>query len=102
MASDLATMNVLLGVMAAVSVLEALALVGVAIGSFVAYRRMARALAAFETKHVAPAAARVSAILDDAKKVTSAVTGAASAADTGVRSGLAWIVRWIRTGRRAA
>jgi len=102
MASDLATTNALLGVMAAVSVLEALALIGLAGGGYLLYRRVMRVLADIEARHVAPASARVSAILDDVKVVTAVVKGAADSADASVRWGLAWLLRQVRGRRRAA
>jgi hypothetical protein len=70
---DLTTTNVLLGIMAAVSLLEALAVVGVLLATFLVYRRIIRVVASIEERHVAPAAARLNAILDDVKDVTSTV-----------------------------
>ena len=102
MQADLATTNVLLGVMAAVSVLEALALVGLCVGGFVLYRRITRALVLFEATHVEPAAARVNAILDDVGSITAAMRGAADGTAGPVRNALAWIVQRIRMARRAA
>lgn len=102
MGPDLATTNALLGVMAAVSVIEALALVGLVASAFVMYRRLMRTLADLEARHVGPVAARVNAILDDVHGVTSTVRKAADSADTGVRWGLAWLFRRVRAGRWAA
>jgi len=73
MQPNLATTNVLLGIMAAVSVLEALAVIGVFLGAFLLYRRVVRVISGIEARQVAPAAARVNAILDDIKDVTSTV-----------------------------
>jgi pyrimidine operon attenuation protein/uracil phosphoribosyltransferase len=100
MAPDLATTNALLAVLAAVSVLEALALVGLFTGGFFLYRRLVQAVVRIEERHVAPVAARVNAILDDVKGVTSVVKQAANGADAGMRSGLAWLIERLR--RRAA
>lgn len=97
MAADLTTTNALLGVMAAVSLLEALALIG---GGLLLYRRLTRLIAGIEERQVAPVTARVNAILDDVKVVTSMVKQAADGADAGVRWGMAWLLRQLR--RRAA
>jgi pyrimidine operon attenuation protein/uracil phosphoribosyltransferase len=102
MTSDLATTNMLLGIMAAVSLLEALMLVGLFAGGFVLYRRLMRTVADLESKHVAPASARINAILDDVRDVTSVVRGAADSTDSAVRAGLAWLVRRFGSVRRAA
>ena len=73
MAPDLTTTNVLLGVMAAVSLLEAMAVVGVLLGGFLMYRRVVQVVESIEERQLAPAVARVNAILDDVKSVTSTV-----------------------------
>ena len=78
MEGNLATTNVLLGIMAAVSVVEALAVIGCFLGAFVLYRRIRHALHGIEERQVAPLAARVNAILDDVKDVTSTVKEEAS------------------------
>ena len=101
-APDLSTTNALLAIMAAVSLLEGLALIGLFVGGFILYRRVARMIAGIEERHVAPMAARVNSILDDVKGVTTVVHGAASSADAGVRWGLAWLLRQFRQGRQAA
>ena len=102
MALDLTTTNALLGIMAAVSVLEALALIALLGGGLLLYRRMTRLIAGIEERQVAPVAARVNAILDDVKGVTKVAKDAAESADGGVRWGLAWLLRRFRRGRRAA
>jgi len=73
MAAELGTTNLLLGVMAAVSVLEALAIIGLAVGGFIVYRRVMDLVNGLETRQIAPAMARVNAILDDVKGVTAKV-----------------------------
>ena len=78
MSPDLTTTNVLLGIMAAVSVLEAIAVLGVCLGLAFVYRRLVQAIENVETRHVAPATARVNAILDDVKSVTSTIKGETS------------------------
>jgi hypothetical protein len=70
---DLTTTNVLLGIMAAVSLLQVLAIAGVFLGTFLIYRRLMQVVAGIEERQVAPAVARVNAILDDVKDVTSTV-----------------------------
>jgi hypothetical protein len=74
MTGDLATTNVLLGVMAAVSLLEAAAVIGVLLATFLLYRRLSRVIERIEEQHIIPAATRVNAILDNIKDVTSKVT----------------------------
>jgi len=71
---DLSTTNVLLGIMAAVSVLQALVLIGAAIGGFIVYRRVTQLTNELETRHVEPLRQRVEAILGDVKTVTSRVS----------------------------
>jgi len=73
MAVDLSTTNVLLGIMAVVSVLEALVVIGIGVAAFVAYRQVMTLLQGLESRQVAPAMARVNAILDDVKGVTTKV-----------------------------
>lgn len=100
MAPNLTTTNALLAVMAAVTVLEALALIALLGGGLLLYRRLTRLIAGIEERQVAPVTARVNAILDDVKGVTAVVKNAADSADGGVRWGLAWLLRQLR--RRAA
>jgi hypothetical protein len=73
MEGNLATTNILLGIMAAVSVLEALAVIGFFLGAFLIYRRIVHVIDGIEERQVAPAAVRVKAILDDIRDVTSTV-----------------------------
>lgn len=73
MSGELGTTNLLLGIMAAVSVLEALLIIGMGIAGFVAYKRVTELVAGLETRQVAPAMVRVNAILDDVKGVTATV-----------------------------
>ena len=85
MEPNLATTNVLLGIMAVVSVLEALAVIAFFLGAFLLYRRILRVIGAIEERQVAPAAARVNAILDNIRGVTSTVKEEADRVD--------WVVR---------
>ena len=69
--ANLDTTNILLGIMAAVSVLEALLLIGLGIASFMIYRRVMDLVDRVEARHVTPAMLRVQAILDDVKSVSA-------------------------------
>jgi len=73
MSGELGTTNLLLGIMAAVSVLEALAIIGMGVAVFTVYRRVMELVAGLETRQVAPAMIRVNAILDDVRDVTAKV-----------------------------
>jgi hypothetical protein len=73
MATDLGTTNVLLGIIAGASVLEAAILLGVGVGAFVLYRRAMALAEDLEGRHVAPVMRRVHAVLDDIRAVTSTV-----------------------------
>ena len=73
MSGELGTTNLLLGIMAAVSLLEAVAVMGIGIAGFMVYRRVMVLVASIESRHVTPAMARVNAILDDVKVVTTTV-----------------------------
>ena len=73
MSGELGTTNLLLGIMAAVSVLEALVIIGTGVAGFVAYKRVMTILEGLEQRQVGPAMARVNAILDDVKGVTMTV-----------------------------
>ena len=57
--------------MAAVSVLEALVLIGVGVAGFMVYRRVMELVDGLEERQVAPAMAAVNAILDDVKDVSA-------------------------------
>jgi hypothetical protein len=73
MSGELGTTNLLLGIMAAVSVFEALAIIGMGVAGFAVYRRVMELVAGLETRQVAPAMIRVNAILDDVRDVTAKV-----------------------------
>ena len=73
MAAELGTTNLFLGIMAVVSVIEGLVIIGLGIGGFFAYRRVMAILDGLETRQIAPAMVRVHAILDDVKGVTATV-----------------------------
>jgi len=72
--ANLDTTNVLLGIMTAVSVLEALLLIGLGVGGFMVYRRVMQVVSDLETRQIAPLRAQVDAILLDVKSVTARVS----------------------------
>jgi hypothetical protein len=74
MSGNLETTNVLLGIMAAVSVLEALVLLAVGIGGFLIYRRVMQTATDLERRQIAPLREKVDAILADVKIVTERVS----------------------------
>jgi hypothetical protein len=84
--NSLSTTNVLLGIMAAVSVLEAVVLVGVSVAAFIVYRRVTELVRAAEFRHIAPAMMRLDAILDDVKDVTAKIRGETKHFDQAIRS----------------
>jgi hypothetical protein len=86
MEANLGTTNLLLGIMAAVSVLEALLLIGLGVGGFIVYRRVMDLVDVLEAKHVAPAMGRVNAILDDVKSVTERVKEETERVDHAIRT----------------
>jgi hypothetical protein len=75
---DLTTTNVLLGVMAAVSLLEAAAVLALLGGGFFIYRRLLQLIEGLEQRQIAPVASRVNSILDDVKAVSGLARSAAS------------------------
>jgi hypothetical protein len=86
MSGELGTTNLLLGIMAAVSLLEALAIIGLGIAGFMIYRRVMEVVAGLETRQVAPAMARINAILEDVNCVTSRVKEETERVDHAIRS----------------
>jgi hypothetical protein len=96
MEATLTTTNVLLGVIAAVSLLEGLAVIGFFLGAFLLYRRMVHIIGGIEERQVAPTAARVNAILDDIKGVTSTVKDEAGRAEWVVSHLVDSVQRWRR------
>jgi hypothetical protein len=71
---DLHTTNLLLGIMAAVSVLEALLLIGAGVGGFLAYRKIMQVVGDLESRQVAPLREKVDAILADVQAITARVS----------------------------
>ena len=95
MAPDLSTTNALLGIMAVVSVLEALALIAIIGGGLIFFRRLTQVIAGIEERHIAPVSTRVNAILDDVKGVSTVVRGASEMADSGMRWGLTSLLKLL-------
>jgi hypothetical protein len=92
-AGNLDTTNVLLGIMAAVSVLEALLLIGVGVMAYRLYSQAMRTVRDIEARQIAPLVARVDAlmlrvdaILVDVKDVTARVTNRTERVDAAIRS----------------
>jgi hypothetical protein len=85
MPQDLGTTNLLLGIMAAVSVLEALLIVGFAIVGYRLYSRTLQTIGELEARQVAPLVARVNYILDDVKDVTRRVNEQAERVDQAIK-----------------
>ena len=86
MESQLGTTNLFLGVMAAVSVLQALVLIGAGIAGFMAYRKVMALANTLESQHVAPAMSRVNTILDDVKVVSARVKEEAERVDHAIHT----------------
>jgi hypothetical protein len=71
--SNLGTTNMILGIMAAVSVLEALVIFALGIAGFVLYRRVTSLLEDVEQRHIAPIRHKVDAILESVHSVAARV-----------------------------
>jgi methyl-accepting chemotaxis protein len=91
MPGDLHTTNILLGIMAAVSGLEAIAIIALGIAAAAMYRRVMDLVNGLEARHVMPAVARFNAvlddlslILDDVKVVTATVKDETERVDTAI------------------
>src|SRR5262245_46424575 len=81
MTVDLTTTNVLLGVLATVSILEVLVVIGIFVAGFMMFRRLTQLIERIEERQVAPAAARVNEILGDLKAMTDVAKRAAERVD---------------------
>jgi len=81
MTVDLTTTNVLLGILATVSVVEMLAALALLAAVFMLIRRVTLAIEGIEVRQVAPMTNRVNAILDDVKDVTACAKNAADRAE---------------------
>jgi hypothetical protein len=92
-AGNLDTTNLLLGIMAVVSVLEALVLIGVGVMAYRLYAQTMQTVREIEARQIAPLAARVNAlmtrvdaILGDVKEVTARVSNRTERVDTAIRN----------------
>jgi len=90
---NLDTTNLLLGIMAAVSVLEGLVLIGVGLVAYRLYREAMRTIRELEVRQVAPLVARVNVLMDrvdgilgDVKEVTSRVSDRTERVDAAIRT----------------
>jgi hypothetical protein len=81
---DMQTANVALIVMAVVSVLEALVLIGISVGGFVIYRRVMQLVTELEARQIAPLREKVDAILGDVRSVTARVNSEAERVDQAI------------------
>jgi len=86
MQPDLGTTNLLLGIMAVVSVVEALVVVGMGVAGWIMYRRVTELVNGLEERHIVPLRARVDAILDDVKIVTEKVKDETDRVDHAIRA----------------
>ena len=73
MGGDLGTTNMWLAIMAIVSVLEALLLIGIGVAGFLMYRRVMQLVNDLEARQITPVREKVDAILLDVKAVTASV-----------------------------
>ena len=91
-AANLDTTNLLLGIMAAVSVLEAVLLVGIGVMAYKLYGQAMRTIREVEQRQIAPLVTRVDAlmtrvdaILGDVRDVTSRVSTRTERVDSAIR-----------------
>ena len=82
---DLSTTNLLLGILAAVSVLQALVLIGAGIMGYRMYTQVMSTVQDLETRHVVPLVARVNEIMADVKGVTERVNHQTERVDMALR-----------------
>ena len=72
--ADLQSLSVPLWIMAVVSVLQALVLIGVGVAGYLAYSRVMTLVNDLEARQIAPLREKVDAILADVKSVTARVS----------------------------
>jgi hypothetical protein len=75
MDSNLDTTNIMLGIMAATSVIEALVLIGVSVAGWKMYRRWVALTTDLESRLITPAVIRMNRVLEDVQTVTATVKG---------------------------
>src|SRR6478735_9399987 len=81
-----ATTNVMPGIMAAVSVLEALVIIGAAVAGYFAYRQVMTVVSGIEERQVAPAMVRLNALLDDLRAISMTVKDETDRVDSAIRN----------------
>jgi hypothetical protein len=74
MPADLHSLSIPLWIMAAVSVLQALVLIGIGVAGYLAYSRVMTLVNDLEARQIAPLREKVDAILVDVKAVTARVS----------------------------
>ena len=75
-----------LWIMAAVSMLEALVLIGVAIGGFIVYRRVMQTISELEMRQIAPLRDKVEGILGDVHTITARVSHETQRVDNAIHT----------------
>jgi hypothetical protein len=75
-----------LWIMAGVSLLEALVLIGVAVGGFVVYRRTMQTIAELETRQIEPLREKVEGILGDVHAITARVSHETQRVDNAIHT----------------
>jgi len=83
---NLNTTNLLLGIMAAVSVLQALLLVAVGVMAWKLYGQTMETVRGIEQRQVAPLVAKVDAILGDVKGITARIGAQTERVDSAISS----------------
>jgi hypothetical protein len=73
MSGDISSLSIPLWIMAGMSILEALSLIGIAIGGYLVYSRVMTLVTDLEARHLAPVREKVDVILGDVQIVTSRV-----------------------------
>ncbi len=71
---DLSSLSVPLWIMAVISMLQALLVIGMAVGGYLLYARVTTLMAELEARQIAPLREKVDAILTDVKAVTARVS----------------------------
>jgi hypothetical protein len=71
---DLSSLSIPLWIMAAVSVLQALLLIGIGVAGYVAYSRVMTRVSELEARQIAPIREKVDSILVDIKRITARVS----------------------------
>lgn len=72
--ADISSLSTPLWIMAIVSVLQALVIIGMGVGGYLMYSRMTTMMADLEARQIAPLREKVDAILADVKSITARVS----------------------------